>query len=457
MGKIKLFAALFIAKFFALVIRLLTSGGGTAAPGLYALKIDPKLIRKLSKSLKKGTIIVAGTNGKTTTSRMIAGILKDQGQTYIHNKEGSNLLRGVASAMAAKASLTGKVNADWAVWEIDEATLPLVLHEVRPQVIVLTNLFRDQLDRYGEVAKIRNIWQQALQQLPGETTLVLNADDPSIAHLGHNLQARTVYYGIDHPPRENVVSTTADANFCAVCSSPLSYEAIYYSHIGKYKCHKCGFERPTPSIVASNLREDENKTAVKITTDDWAGEGSIPLPGIYNVYNALAAFSATGELGLKKDDAIKSLETFSGVFGRVEAVDIDGKKAKLFLVKNPTGFNEVLHTLTHKDQAYEQLVIGINDNFADGRDVSWLWDVSFEMLQGKAKEVIATGLRSYDLAVRLKYAGIERTNVVSDFDSIITQLKPGDGTIPVLLTYTTMLSFRKHLVEKGYVKHYLKE
>lgn len=454
---VRLFIAVLVAKIISLLTKTFAKGGGTAAPGLYALKIDSKLIRKLSKSLKKGTIIVAGTNGKTTTSRMIATILNDSGATYIHNEEGSNLLRGVASALTAKASVMGKVNADWAVWEIDEATLPLMLVEVRPQLVVLTNLFRDQLDRYGEVAKIRNVWQRALQQLGPETTLVLNADDPSIAHLGHNLQAKTLYYGLDHPPREDRVSTTADANFCAVCSSPLSYEAVYYSHIGRYRCRKCGFERPIPSLVAASLREDEDKTAVKITTGDWTGGGNIPLPGIYNVYNALAAFSVADGLGLKKDEALKSLESFSGVFGRVEKVQINGKQAKLFLVKNPTGFNEVLHALTHKGQSYEQIVIGINDNFADGRDISWLWDVAFETLGGKVTEVIATGLRSYDLAVRLKYAGIEQVMAVNNFNTIINKMKETNTPVPILLTYTTMLSFRKYLVEKGYIKHYLKE
>lgn len=460
MSSLSSFFALFTAKCIRLLIRSFTKSGGTAAPGLYALKIDPRLIRTLSRSLGKGTIVVAGTNGKTTTSRMIATILKTAGQTYVHNEEGSNLLRGVASALASKSSFDGKVSKDYGLWEIDEATLPLMLREVEPNCIVLTNLFRDQLDRYGEVAKIRTMWQEAFKQLPSSTSLILNADDPSIAHLGHATHNKVTYFGIEHLPIVEQVSTTADANFCAVCSSPLTYEAIYYSHIGKYRCKKCGLERPEPSITASNLRMHESGSMFTVHTPQWIDDIALEIPGIYNIYNALAAIALAVSLRVSKEHIMQSLPQFRSVFGRVERVTIEGKHLQLFLVKNPTGFNEVLHVVTHKEAKYDQIVIGINDNFADGRDISWLWDVDFEHLEGHAHTIIATGVRAYDLVVRLKYANNHKTIAIAEnFKDVMKHIThtQSKAPIPVLLTYTAMLAFRKYLVSQGYLKHYLRE
>ncbi len=461
MERLRFTAALFVAQTISLLIKIFTKGGGTAAPGLYALKIDPNLIPKLSKQIGQGTIIVAGTNGKTTTARMIAKMLEASRYSYVHNKEGSNLMRGIASALANKSNVKDKSDrthiADYALWELDEATLPQFLSQVTPKIIVLTNLFRDQLDRYGEVAKIRKDWQKALATLPSNTTIILNADDPAIAYLGMQTPAQVLYFGVESNSRTNKVETTADANFCPICNKPLVYDAIYYSHIGKYHCKEGHFARPMPTITAKDLQLDEKGSTFRIEKKQQLMLG---VPGIYNIYNALAAIVTAQHLGISMDQILQSLAQFQSVFGRAEEVKIDNKLLRLFLVKNPTGFNEVLTVTLVQEQKLPLLIIGINDNFADGRDVSWLWDVDFEKLKGHATKVVCTGIRAYDMANRLKYAEFDGKVVVEqDMAKLMSELIKYDNTksMPLLLTYTAMLDFRQYLAKKGYIKHYLQE
>lgn len=459
MGTLKLILAITTAKLISLLSKTFTKGGGTAAPGLYALKIDPQLIKKLSRSLTYGTIIVAGTNGKTTTTRMIAAILKESRISYIHNKEGSNLLRGLASVLVQKANFTNKPLADYALWEVDEATLPQLLLQVQPKIIVLTNLFRDQLDRYGEVASIRNSWKTTLSDLPANTTLILNADDPSIAHLGKEVKASVSYYGLDYGSQTDIVATSADANFCPVCNTELAYDKIYFSHIGVFHCPQCGFSRPPITYEACEIRADSKQTQFTLTTENRAPLYlHIPLPGTYNIYNALAAASGALALGLDANKIGSALNKFKSAFGRMETIQIKDKTIRLFLVKNPTGFNEVLHTLLQNNQSYGTIAMALNDNFADGTDVSWIWDVNFEQLQQHVNKVHITGTRRYDLAVRLKYAEIEQE--VEDSLSTILENFLGNTsqqTLCYLPSYTAMLELRQYLVNQGYIKHYLHE
>jgi len=389
--------AVFVGKLVSLVSKLLGFGAGGTWPGEIALRLNPRILTDLASRLKKGVILVAGTNGKTTTALMIKQILENQGYRVVHNASGANLDNGIVSALIQNP------RADWGVFETDENSLPIILKSVEPNIIVLLNLFRDQLDRYGEVDVIAEKWKKALRG--SKARIIANADDPLVSHLGMTHNA--TFFGVDDKTKyQKAMEHATDSIFCLSCGGRLTYDGIYFSHLGLWRCPKCGMKRPKPDV----------------------SEGISPLPGLYNLYNTLATVCVAKMLGIKAD-----LAGFHPAFGRQEEIG----NVKIFLSKNPTGFNQSLRTVL--DLGAKQLLLIVNDRIPDGRDVSWIWDVDFEMIP-KDVEVRVSGDRVYDLALRLKYASI----TTSILERLEEALETKD-TMYVLPTYSAMLEVRKIL------------
>jgi UDP-N-acetylmuramyl tripeptide synthase len=460
----RLIAALATSKLAATGIRRLGRGGGTSAPGLIADLIDPALLTKLTAQLSEGAIVVAGTNGKTTTSRMIADILTHAGHRVVHNRSGSNLVRGVASALAAQASLGGRMRGQFAVIETDEAAFPEVVRRVRPRIVLLNNLFRDQLDRYGELDTIGRTWRASLRELDAATTIVVNADDPALVTLTSDLNAPRTTFGLNEGRyRLDALPHAADAATCRVCGADLAYHALYVSHLGDWYCPSCGRARPSLDLTGHDI-ELHGVESLALAITDSAGRTAryeVGVPGLYNAYNTLAAVAVAGAAGIDGATTRAALARFRSAFGRIERVSWQGRSLTLALVKNPTGFNEVLRMLTSGTGGLAvPTLIAINDLYADGRDVSWLWDVDFELLAQGEGRLGTTGLRGADMANRLKYAGVDAGRIASlparldaGLDAFVESV-PAGGTAYILPTYTAMLEIRKLLADRGAVESF---
>ena len=464
---LRLGVAIAAAKLAAAGIRRAGRGGGTAAPGLIADRIDPALLTKIATRLPRGVIVVAGTNGKTTTSRMLADVLEADGCQVVHNRSGSNLVRGVAAAFADHASLTGNPGGDAAVVETDEAALPTILQLVRPCVVVLNNLFRDQLDRYGELNTIATKWRAALARLPLETTLVVNGDDPTLATITEGIAARRLSFGLNERRyRLDALPHAADAATCRRCGADLVYDALYVSHLGAWRCPACGVARPPLDVtgVDVELRGVEALRVVLERREAAPLPLEVGVPGLYNVYNVIAAATAARALGVGDETIVRSLAAFRAAFGRIERVSLRGRTLTLALVKNPVGFDEVLRMLTMATGGLTvPTLIAINDLTADGRDVSWLWDVDFEILANGVAPLSTTGLRGADMANRLKYAGVPAERIVPlgpdlqrALDAFVASVPEG-GTAYILPTYTAMLELRQILTDLGAVETFWKQ
>lgn len=422
---IKLSLAIFVGKFISR-INLLTGSGGTAAPGLYALKIDPDLVPKLSRKLSKN-ILLSGTNGKTTTTRMISQILTRANYIHIHNRTGSNLLRGIASTLI-KNNINKKTIG---LWEVDEAVFPIASAQIKPDIIILTNLFRDQLDRYGDLDYVANKWQDALKDLPKETIKILNADDPALVFLGQHL-TNVYYFGLDpQTPATKIQTNSMDSVFCFKCGAKLNYRKFFVGHLGIFSCPKCHLKQPAKFIQKSHFE----------------------LPGLYNQYNYSAAILTANKLNISREKINDALANFVPAFGRIETIKTSDKTIRLFLVKNPTGFNQVISTVCDELKKNNiTCLVAINDLIADGRDVSWLWDVDFEKLVKNLKYCITSGLRAYDMSLRLKYADFTKLETIENLNSSVNKLLKTDSKeVFIFPTYTAMLEIRKILVDKKLV------
>lgn len=424
---------IFLGKFIIFISRLFNLGNGSTWPGHIALSINPYFIKDvlMTKGKRPKTILVAGTNGKTTTGRLIQTILEKNNKKVFQNTAGANLLNGIASSLLLHSDVLGVINYNFAIFEIDENTLPLILKEINnPDFVIILNLFRDQLDRYGEVNTIAKKWSDALRTLDKKTTLILNADDPQVASLRlHPKGVNIKFFGLDDKNLATAkVQHAADSNYCPNCTSKLNYSATYYSHLGDWTCLKCRNTRPKLNISTSAV---------------------FPLLGIYNRYNTIAAVLLAQEVGINKNKIISALKDFQPAFGRQETLSVNGKKIQIFLSKNPTSLNESLKTIS--DLKAKNLLLVLNDRIPDGRDVSWIWDVDFEEIAELRKiKIYVSGDRVFDMALRLKYAGLLliETQIYANLETAInTALKvtPENETLYILPTYSAMLEVRKIL------------
>jgi len=459
----RLTAALLAGRFVTSLSRRLGRGGGTVIAGHVVPRIDPTALSAVTRRLAHGSVFVSGTNGKTTTTRLISHTLRGAGLRPMHNRAGANLVTGILTAVVQQTDLRGWPKADVGLFEVDEATLPAALAAIRPRAVLLTNIFRDQLDRYGEVHFVAELWAKAIKGLPADTTLILNADDPLVAALGRDRPQAPLFYGVgDATVGVGQVSHASDARLCASCGAAYEYRVAYYGHLGHYRCPSCGLARPTPQVEAVAVRPlGDRGTDVEIRTPQGIFTARLGLPGLYNAYNALAATAACHALGLDLPTIQSGLAGFTAAFGRLERVPFRGRELFLALVKNPVGFNEVLRTVvgdggSPSPSPTRTLVILINDLFADGTDVSWLWDVDFEQLAGRVQTVICSGLRAEDMAVRLKYALVPTERIVVEPEpsgalaAAVARSAPNE-TIYVLPTYTAMLDLREELRRGGHV------
>ncbi len=452
-------AALWAGKLTASLSRGLRRGGGTTLPGDVARWVDPRILTKLSRSLTDGSIVVTGTNGKTTTAALIRHILEAQGRKSIANQAGANLIFGVTAAVLNRTSWTGTVPATVGLFEIDEASLPRLVEEVAPGTIVVTNLFRDQLDRYGELETTAAHIRRALVKGPEGMTAVLNADDPMVAALGDDLP-RVVYAGLDDASLlRPELSHGADAKFCPRCGSAFIFEGVYFGHVGHYRCPRGDFARPTPDIRATSVSiEGMERMRLRVTDGSQEVSVEVPLSGLYNAYNIVMALAAAKAMGVPLNKSAAAMRDFAPAFGRMERTVIDGCPAILLLAKNPTGFNEVLRTAIQFGNA-RSFLIALNDRIADGQDVSWIWDVDFEQLKDVAQHIVVSGDRALDLRVRLKYAQIpaERIELVSDWREALhrgARATPEGEMLFILPTYTAMLELRAVLTRDGALQPY---
>ena len=424
------FLILFLGKLISKISTILKLGNGSTWPGHVALALNPNFVNQILKNSKIKIILVTGTNGKTTTAKLLQTIFEENKQKVFLNSSGANLLNGIASSIILKSSIAGALNFDFAIFEVDENTLPQITATIEPDFIIALNLFRDQLDRYGEINTIARNWKKAYEKL-NKTQFILNADDPQIAYLGEGFDKKTHYFGLNDPKFEyKIQQHAADSILCPNCGNKLNYEAFYFSHLGRWKCDSCQLTRPTPALASFRY---------------------YPLLGTYAIYDTLAAILTAQVIGLADDKIEKALKVFKPAFGRQEITEIDGKKVQLFLSKNPTSFNESLRTINAGNA--KNLLIVLNDRIPDGTDVSWIWDIDFETLITKNTKLYLAGDRVYDLALRLKYAGVDvlSENVFEDLSAAthkgLTETRTSE-IFYILPTYSAMLETRKIITGK---------
>ena len=430
-----------------------TGRGGTSLPGKLLLRLEPSAIGTLAARLPRGSGVISATNGKTTTAAMVAKILERDGTTLVHNRAGANMAGGVASAL-----LSGR--GDAGLFEVDEFWLDRVVPQLRPRAILLANLFRDQLDRYGELEIIVDRWAELIARTPG-SALVLNADDPAIVDLGRERAggaggaggAGVTYFGVDDTSVALPgLPHATDAKHCRRCGRPYVYDAVLLGHLGHYHCPTGDSVRPEPQVAAEDVElRGVRAAAFTLRTPEGRARVELPLPGLYNVYNALGAAALALRLGASPADVVAGLEAVEPAFGRAETVTVGGRELSIMLVKNPAGANEVVRTLALEPGEHDLLGV-LNDRIADGRDVSWVWDADFEVLAPHVRHAVCAGTRAPELALRLKYAGVpeERLTVEPALDRAIdAALGAGDGRVFAIPTYTAMLELREELVRRG--------
>jgi len=434
--RIRLGIAVAVAKTVTALVKGLRLGAASVLPGEIARRLHPRLLPLLCGQVRRGVILVVGTNGKTTTSLLLRTILERQGAKVTHNTTGANLINGLITALLADANLFGTLKADYAILEVDENILPLVLKDCRPRAILALNLFRDQLDRYGEVDTISRRWQGAISPLPTDTLVILNADDPTLSHLGQQLPQRVVYFGLSEPELYlEEIPHAVDSIYCPKCGASLDYRGVYLSHLGDFSCPSCGFKKSSPAFHSQ----------------DWPQI----LIGVYNKYNTLAAGLVAQELGIKDREIFETVQGFKAAFGRAEELEIEGKKVRILLSKNPVGMNETIRAVAdilQKEKSSTTLLV-LNDRIPDGTDVSWIWDVDTEKLTRLGTTLVVTGDRLYDMALRLQYSQDSLASPVnliveSDLKKAI-QIALGntknEETLHILPTYSAMLEVREIL------------
>ncbi len=428
-----------VGKIFSWFSRATGMGSGSTWPGHIALETNKNFIKEvLAKNKHLKIILIAGTNGKTTTGKLIQAILEKNGGKVFQNEAGANLLNGIASSLLLHSLLNGKIMFDYAVFEVDENSLPLILNELTPDYLILLNIFRDQLDRYGETDIIANKWAKAITALPSSTSLILNADDPQIVFIGNSTKSKAYYFGLSNKTLNQTAHQHAvDSTYCPRCRNKLTYTTVYFSHLGDWSCSNCGLKRP--GLARPGLYRDVPKDS----------SSHYPLDGVYNQYNTHAAVLFAKLNNINNSTIQQSLQSFSPAFGRQEKLTIEGKNVQIFLSKNPTSFNESLRTIIEKGG--KNLLIVLNDQIPDGRDVSWIWDVDTEKLIKKDINIVISGDRAFDMGLRLKYSSSSKFQIEDNLREAImvafNQTQKSE-TLYVLPTYSAMLEVRKILTGK---------
>jgi UDP-N-acetylmuramyl tripeptide synthase len=440
-----------------------------------ARRVSPEVLKQLAQQAKCGVLAVTGTNGKSTTSGLLSSILRTAGFTLVHNRQGANLVTGITASLVDAAKWDGTIDADYCLFEIDEAALPLIASEVKISTVLVTNLFRDQLDRFGELDTTAKLIASGIAK--NSSNSVLNADDPNVSQLAPD--TARLFFGV-----EDVVSvaaangsgstgaatkngagkngdqeilSTSNANdkelsSCSKCGSEIDYDLFFYGQLGHWHCTKCQVKRPTPTVVASSVHVHTESSTFKLSIGNRCSEVTVPLPGLFNVYNALAAAAAASHLGVSIEAIRQGLKSYKTLFGRSEKITVHGKHVLIQLIKNPAGASQAIRAVTSDKNA--RILIAINDNLADGRDISWLWDADFEQLAWHEKKLVVSGQRAEDMAVRMKYCGIKSENIVMNakldkaLDQALNMVQPGE-TLWVLPTYTCLLELQKILKARG--------
>lgn len=430
--RLQLGFAVSTAKTVTFLVRLLRLGAASVLPGEIAHRIQPQLLQQLSRQVKLGVILIVGTNGKTTTSLLLRTMLERQGWRVTHNATGANLENGLTTALLGSTNLLGQLAIDYAILEVDENVLPKVLPVIQPRLILCLNLFRDQLDRYGEVDTISQRWRQAIATLPPETVVVANADDPTLSHMGQHLRQAVLFFGLSEPDQYlSEIPHAVDSIYCPSCGHPLAYEGVYLSHLGDFHCPSCGFQ----------------KGKLALGSRKWPQI----LIGLYNKYNTLAAVLAAQQLGVDEATIRDTITNFQAAFGRAEELDFNGKRVRILLSKNPVGMNETIRAVNQVGGQTTLLVL--NDRIPDGTDVSWIWDVDTEKLVERGGTLVVSGDRVYDMALRLRYSQMNFNHdlqLIVEEDlarAISTALEktPDDETLHILPTYSAMLEVREIL------------
>ena len=443
--RVRLGFAVSTAKTVTFLVRSLRLGAASVLPGEIARRIQPQLLQQLSHQVKRGVIMIAGTNGKTTTSLLLRTMLERQGWRVAHNATGANLENGLMTALLESTNLIGNLAADYAILEVDENVVPKVLLSIQPQLILCLNLFRDQLDRYGEVDTISQRWGKAIATLPLETVVIPNADDPTLSHMGQQLPQRVLFFGLNEPDQYlDEIPHAVDSIYCPSCGHPLEYQGVYLSHLGDFHCPSCGF----------------HKGQLALDSREWPQI----LIGLYNKYNTLAAVLAAQQLGVDEATIRDTIANFQAAFGRAEELEVNGKRVLILLSKNPVGMNETIRAVNQAGGQTTLLVL--NDRIPDGTDVSWIWDVDTEKLVERGGTLVVSGDRVYDMALRLRYSQVSipgrdsDTTATATIDTIpqmiveenlsqaiATALEhtPAGETLYILPTYSAMLEVREVL------------
>jgi UDP-N-acetylmuramyl tripeptide synthase len=439
-----------VARLAAVASRRTGSGGGTTLPGKLLLRLAPDAIGRLASSLA-GSTVISATNGKTTTAKMAASVLEAHGASLCRNSGGANLDSGIASALLTAEP--GQIG----LFEVDEAALTGVCASLSPSTLTLGNLFRDQLDRYGELELIGERWRGLVAGLGAACAVAYNTDDPLVAGVGASAQSGFGFGIEDMSVGRERMQHAADSKWCARCGHRLGYDAVFLGHLGHWSCPNCGNARPAPSVVARDVRQiGLEASEFTLELPDDAAKVHLPVGGLYNVYNALAAAAVGHAHGAPAATVAEGLARFSAAFGRGERIDLSGRETVVLLIKNPAGANEVIRTLA-AEPVRKTLLVALNDRIADGRDVSWIWDIDFEELVPQVDHVFVTGTRAAEMGMRLKYAGVpaEAIRVEPQLDGALdAAARTGGGPLYLLPTSTAMLDQRRLLVDRGAVRPY---
>jgi UDP-N-acetylmuramyl tripeptide synthase len=441
--------------------RLLRVGGGTSLPGLIARRIDPDVLKEVVGASKAKKIVITGSNGKTTTARMTSAMATNNGKRVSHNRAGSNMLQGVTSVAVNFADIFGRLNSDVLLFEIDEGTMPLAMPEISPDVVVITNIFRDQLDRYGELYSVARALDKTLENLPATATILLNGNDPQVANFGQKAKAKRVFFGLETTEVGTPVpEQSADIIRCIHCQEDLQYKVAYMSHLGLYSCPNCGYTLPPLDIAATSIRlapDGQGPTHVELRTPQGIMTLEIALPGLHNVYNAAAAIGASLAAGFEKEKLPAALVDIKPAFGRLEKIQAGDQTIYLSFVKNPTSFNLILRLIA-QHPGKKHVLLAASHTIVDGEDFSWIWDIEVEEVAQDIDDVVCSGNKPEELAMRLKYAEIpvdkigQDADLESALDAALKNAGPG-GTLYILSSYTPTNELRRMMQKRGWVKH----